>query len=61
MFVAENYQYKPLLLRLRQLLAEGVIGDVLFIHINAIKKQGDTNDWRADPALALGGAQSPRG
>jgi len=55
-FVAENYHYKPLLLRLRSLLAEGVIGDVLFIQVNAIKKQAATNDWRDDPALALGGA-----
>jgi predicted dehydrogenase len=55
-FVAENYQYKPLLLRLQSLLAEGVIGDVLFIQVNALKKQEATHDWRDDPKLALGGA-----
>lgn len=55
-FVAENYQYKPLLLRLRSLLADGMIGDVLFIQVNAIKKQEASHDWRDDPALALGGA-----
>lgn len=55
-FVAENYQYKPLLGRLRTLLADGVVGDVLFIQVNAIKKQSAANDWRDDPALALGGA-----
>ncbi len=55
-FVAENYQYKPLLLRLRSLLADGVIGDVLFIQVNAIKKQESSHDWRDDPSLALGGA-----
>jgi predicted dehydrogenase len=55
-FVAENYHYKPLLVRLRKLLAEQVVGDVLFVHINAIKKQQATGDWRDDPALALGGA-----
>ena len=55
-FVAENYQYKPLLRRVRSLLADGAIGDVLFIHVNAIKRQQDKGDWRADPALALGGA-----
>lgn len=54
-FVAENYQYKPLLRRLRTLLAEGIVGDVLFVHLNAIKQQ-DGGDWRDDPALALGGA-----
>ena len=31
------------------------IGDVLFIHVNAIKKQRDAG-WRTDPALTLGGA-----
>ena len=55
-FVAENYQYKPLLARLRTLLAEKVVGDVLFVQINAIKKQSSPGDWRDDPALALGGA-----
>ena len=54
-FVAENYQYKPLLRRLRTLLAERVVGDVLFIHVNAIKQQLSA-DWRDDPQLALGGA-----
>ena len=55
-FVAENYHYKPLLVRLRKLLAEQVVGDVLFVQINAIKKQQASGDWRDDPALALGGA-----
>jgi predicted dehydrogenase len=54
-FVAENYQYKPLLRRLRTLLAERVVGDVLFVHVNAIKRQ-TAADWRSDPELALGGA-----
>lgn len=53
--VAENYFYKPLLITLRKLLTEGVIGDILFLHINAIKKQR-TGDWRDDPELAVGGA-----
>jgi predicted dehydrogenase len=54
-FVAENYYYKPLLERLRGLLADRVVGDVLFVHANAIKRQRAA-DWRSDPALALGGA-----
>lgn len=53
--VAENYYYKPVLERLRRLLAEQVVGDLLFVHANAIKRQ-PVRDWRADPALALGGA-----
>lgn len=56
-FVAENYFYKPLLGRLRALLADGVVGDPLFLHVNAIKQQRvAAGDWRADPAAALGGA-----
>ena len=54
-FVAENYHYKPLLERLRGLLADRIIGDVLFVHANAIKRQR-AEDWRADPKLVLGGA-----
>ncbi|HET9621670.1 MAG TPA: Gfo/Idh/MocA family oxidoreductase [Kofleriaceae bacterium] len=44
-FVAENYHYQPVLGRLRALLAERVIGDVVFIHVNAIRKQV-TPGWR---------------
>jgi predicted dehydrogenase len=54
-FVAENYHYKPLLARLRSLLAAGAIGDVLFIHVNAIKRQVAPG-WRGDHgALYEGG------
>jgi UDP-N-acetylglucosamine 3-dehydrogenase len=54
-FVAENYRYKPLLARLRRLLEERVVGDVLFVHVNAIKKQV-TSGWRDDATQTLGGA-----
>jgi predicted dehydrogenase len=54
-FVAENYHYKPVLARLRTLLTERVVGDVLFIHVNAIKRQA-TPGWRgAHGALYEGG------
>ncbi len=54
-FVAENYQYKPLLGRIRSLLADGMIGDPLFVHVNAIKKQ-KADGWRSDlGALYEGG------
>jgi UDP-N-acetylglucosamine 3-dehydrogenase len=49
-FVAENYFYKPLAVRLRQIL-----GDVLFLHINAVKKQ-ESSGWREEAAVAGGGA-----
>jgi predicted dehydrogenase len=54
-FVAENYHYKPVLARLRNLLADRVVGEVLFIHVNAIKHQA-TPGWRgAHGALYEGG------
>jgi predicted dehydrogenase len=54
-FVAENYFYKPLTRRLREILASGCLGDIRFVHLNALKEQ-ETGDWRDDPALAGGGA-----
>ena len=54
-FVAENYYYKPLAIELRRLIADGVIGDVLFIHLNAIKLQ-QTENWRDQAGLSGAGA-----
>ncbi len=53
--VAENYFYKPLLRRLREVLRQNLVGDVLFIHINALKRQ-KTENWRDDAAVSGGGA-----
>lgn len=55
--VAENYFYKPLAIRLRRLLADGVVGRPIFVHLCAVKRQqvGD-DDWRGDPGRAGGGA-----
>ena len=54
-FVAENYRYKPSLARLRRLLADRVVGDVLFIHVNAIRQQITPGWRRAHGALYEGG------
>ncbi|MFQ5676150.1 MAG: Gfo/Idh/MocA family protein, partial [bacterium] len=54
-FVAENYFYKPLAFKLRELIGSGVIGDILFVHTNALKQQ-NVADWRADPGISGGGA-----
>jgi predicted dehydrogenase len=55
--VGENDHYKPLAVRLRGLLADGVIGDLVFAHFTTIayrlKKQ---DDWRNDEAIAGGDA-----
>lgn len=53
--VAENYFYKPVLKHLQEILGSGVIGDVKFIVINALKKQ-KTGNWRDDLSLTGGGA-----
>ena len=53
--VAENYHYKPLARTLRRLLAEGAIGEPLFLHVNALKRQ-EVSGWRGEPGLAGGGA-----
>jgi predicted dehydrogenase len=37
--VAENYRYRPLLRRLRELLADAVVGEVRLIQIDAVKAQ----------------------
>jgi predicted dehydrogenase len=53
--VAENYHYKPVLAAIRAILAAGTIGEPLFIHLNAVKRQR-ASGWRDDAALAGGGA-----
>lgn len=56
-FIAENYFYKPLACKLRALIKSGVIGEILFLHINALKKQViREEDWRSDSELSGGGA-----
>lgn len=54
-FVAENYYYKPVLAAVREAIGAGAIGEPLFVHLNAVKRQR-TGGWRDDPAEAGGGA-----
>lgn len=54
-FIAENYFYKPLLFKLRELIRSEVIGKILFVHINALKQQ-KIEAWRGDENLSGGGA-----
>jgi predicted dehydrogenase len=53
--VAENYFYKPLASALRQTVSRGDLGDLRFIHINALRQQS-TGNWRDDAALTGKGA-----
>ena len=45
--VAENYFYRPMRTKLKEIIHSGVIGDVKFIHISAVKEQL-VDDWRGD-------------
>ena len=55
--VGENDHYKPLAVSLRKLLAEGVIGDMLFAQFTSIAwKLKTSDDWRNDQEMAGGDA-----
>jgi predicted dehydrogenase len=55
--VGENDHYKPLAVRLRRLMAGGVIGDMVFAHFTTIAHRLKTvDDWRNDETLAGGDA-----
>lgn len=55
--VGENDHYKPLAVRLRHLIAEGAIGEMVFAHFTTIAKRLKTaEDWRNDETMAGGDA-----
>ena len=55
--VGENDHYKPLAACLRRLLAEGVIGEMVFAHFASLARRLKTaGDWRNDEAMAGGDA-----
>ena len=55
--VGENDHYKPLAVTLRGLLAEGIIGDMVFAHFTTIAKRlKAATDWRNDETMAGGDA-----
>jgi UDP-N-acetylglucosamine 3-dehydrogenase len=55
--VGENDHYKPLAVCLRRLLAEGVIGEMVFAHFVTVARRLKTaDDWRNDEAMAGGDA-----
>ncbi|MBA2245422.1 MAG: Gfo/Idh/MocA family oxidoreductase [Gemmatimonadetes bacterium] len=53
--VAENYFYKPIAERIRQIVASGAIGEVRILSVNALKEQ-TLEGWREREELAGGGA-----
>ena len=55
--VGENDHYKPLAIRLRALLNDGVIGEMVFAHFTSIVRRLKTaDDWRNDETMAGGDA-----
>jgi predicted dehydrogenase len=55
--VGENDHYKPLAVTLRRLLADGVVGDMVFAHFTTIARRLKTaDDWRNDESMAGGDA-----
>jgi predicted dehydrogenase len=55
--VGENDHYKPLAVRLRALIANGAIGDMLLAHFVTIARRLKTSgDWRNEEAVAGGDA-----
>lgn len=55
--VGENDHYKPLAVCLRKLLADGVIGEMVFAHFTTLVKKFKTaDDWRNNEAMAGGDA-----
>jgi predicted dehydrogenase len=55
--VGENDHYKPLAIKLRKLLADGVIGEMVFGHFSSVvKRLKEADDWRKDESMAGGDA-----
>lgn len=55
--VGENDHYKPLAIKLRQLLADGAIGEMVFGYFSSIvKRLKPADDWRNDETMAGGDA-----
>ena len=55
--IGENDHYKPQAVVLRRLLAEGVIGEMIFGHfVTIMKKPKTADDWRNDEEMAGGDA-----
>lgn len=55
--VGENDHYKPLAVTLRRLLADGVVGEMVFAHFTTlVHRLKSAEDWRNDESMAGGDA-----
>src|SRR5690606_1181856 len=55
LFVAENYHYRPQVRAVREIIRSGVLGEVRYVSLHAMKHQA-VGGWRDDAAIAGGGA-----
>ena len=56
LLVAENYFYRPLRAKIASILNSDIIGQPLYIHLNASKYQKSKEDWREETAISKYGA-----
>jgi predicted dehydrogenase len=57
LLVGENDHYKPLAVALRQLIRQGVIGEMVFAHFTTVAHRlKSSDDWRNDESMAGGDA-----
>lgn len=55
LFVSENYHYRPQARVVREIVSSGVLGDVRYVSLHAMKRQA-VQGWRENPDRAGGGA-----
>ena len=55
LYVSENYHYRPQARLVREIIASGVLGEVRYVSLHAMKHQA-VGGWRDDPARTGGGA-----
>ena len=56
LLISENYFYKPMRYKVREMLDSGIVGKPLFINLAATKLQKSKKDWREDKDLTGFGA-----
>ena len=56
LLISENYFYKPMRYRVKELLENGIIGKPLFVNLAATKLQKSNDDWRENKELTGFGA-----
>ncbi len=65
LFTVHNWKYAPPIVKTRELIAKGQLGDVLHAELHVLRSQpsvtADGNNWRQDPKLSGGGIMADHG